>query len=110
MQEIAQEYLTASERHTGKSLQQWEEIWAEKRRKGFESGELSLERVWTPYFGHIAMKKFGLLPEHVKFVDGVPIGVLERHNPGWQARAHEGSIGEDGVGMMLKPEMFPDRL
>tara|TARA_R110000868_G_scaffold160474_3_gene390173 strand:+ start:15718 stop:16068 length:351 start_codon:yes stop_codon:yes gene_type:complete len=105
---MGQEYAAACERTTGKSVEEWKVIWAESRRKGFASGALSLDRVWTIWESSGIMRKFGLMPEDMEMCEGTPTGKLEADNEGYKAPSHEGEISQEAIGVRLVKSRFPE--
>jgi len=107
LSDLGKEYEAACKRTTGKSLEEWKAIWAEKRRRGFASGELSLDKVWTIWESMKIVRKFGLMPEDVEMCDGTPTGKLEADNEGYKAPSHEGEISQEAIGVRLVKSRFP---
>ena len=95
-------------KNSGKTLQQWEAVWRERRINGVADGDLRLDKVYSDHEARRIVRLYGLEADDLVLCDNVPTGKIERDNPGYRAPIHAGVFASSAMAYMLNPDKFPN--
>lgn len=97
------------QRVTGRTLEEWEHEFSNRRGRGLINGDLSTQRVYSIHEANRMSRAYGLDVDDWEAV-WVDTGTIERHNPKYKAPHYKGDLAAEGVAFRLNRDRFPDTL